>query len=98
MKKEDYFKYYIQGSDHYLIPKNIFDELYNEMNNWKHEFQQLESNWKGLKKSIKDEIERTNKIIEEDSNMIEINNIRKMLNSDRENWLFKMQELENKNG
>lgn len=35
MNKEDYFKYYIQGSDHYLIPKDIFEELFNEMNNWK---------------------------------------------------------------
>ena len=35
MNKEDYSKYYIQGSDHYLIPKDIFDELFNEMNNWK---------------------------------------------------------------
>ena len=24
MNKEDYFKYYIQGSDHYLIPKDVF--------------------------------------------------------------------------
>lgn len=37
MNKEDYFKYYIQGSDHYLIPKDIFDELFNEMSNWKEE-------------------------------------------------------------
>ena len=37
MNKEDYFKYYIQGSDHYLIPKDIFEELFNEMNNWKEE-------------------------------------------------------------
>ena len=35
MNKEDYFKYYIQGSDHYLIPKYVFDELFNEMMNWK---------------------------------------------------------------
>lgn len=35
MNKEDYFKYYIQGSDHYLIPKDIFDELFDEMENWK---------------------------------------------------------------
>ena len=35
MNKEDYFKYYIQGSDHYLIPKDIFDELFGEMENWK---------------------------------------------------------------
>lgn len=37
MNKEDYFKYYIQGSDHYLIPRDIFEELFNEMNNWKEE-------------------------------------------------------------
>lgn len=39
MRREDYLKYYIQGSDHYLIPKDIFDELFNEMNNWKKEAQ-----------------------------------------------------------
>lgn len=41
MNKEDYFKYYIQGSDHYLIPKDIFDELFNEMFNWKEESKEL---------------------------------------------------------
>ena len=39
MKIEDYFKYYIQGSDHYLIPKDVFIELFNEMSNWKEESQ-----------------------------------------------------------
>ena len=37
MTREDYSKYYIQGSDHYLIPRDIFDELFNEMINWKEE-------------------------------------------------------------
>ena len=37
MKIEDYNEYYIQGSDHYLIPKDIFKELFNEMFNWKEE-------------------------------------------------------------
>lgn len=37
MKIEDYSKYYIQGSDHYLIPKDVFNELFNEMLNWKEE-------------------------------------------------------------
>ena len=41
MKLEDYFKYYIQGSDHYLIPKDVFDELFNEMINWKEEAKEL---------------------------------------------------------
>lgn len=37
MKIEDYNKYYVQGSDHYLIPKDVFKELFNEMVNWKEE-------------------------------------------------------------
>ena len=37
MKIEDYFKYYIQGSDHYLIPKDGFNELFDEMVNWREE-------------------------------------------------------------
>ena len=39
MNKEDYFKYYIQGSDHYLIPKYVFEELFDEMSNWRDESQ-----------------------------------------------------------
>ena len=44
MNKEDYFKYHIQGSDHYLIPKDVFDELFNEMVNWKEENKILREN------------------------------------------------------
>lgn len=39
MNLEDYNEYYIQGSDHYLIPKDVFKELFNEMVNWKEESQ-----------------------------------------------------------
>lgn len=39
MKKEDYLKYYVQSSDHYLIPKYTFEELFNEMENWREEAQ-----------------------------------------------------------
>ena len=39
MNKEDYFKYYIQGSQHYLIPKDVFDELFVEMESWKEDTQ-----------------------------------------------------------
>lgn len=39
MKMEDYNEYYIQGSDHYLIPKDVFMEIFNEMINWKEESQ-----------------------------------------------------------
>ena len=41
MNKEDYFKYYIQGSDHYLIPKDVFKELFGEMENWREEAKEL---------------------------------------------------------
>ena len=41
MNKEDYSKYYIQGSDHYLIPKDVFNELFDEMENWKEETKEL---------------------------------------------------------
>ena len=41
MNKEDYFKYYIQGSDHYLIPKDVFDELFDKKVNWKKESKEL---------------------------------------------------------
>ena len=41
MKIEDYNEYYIQGSDHYLIPKDVFKELFNEMSNWREEAKEL---------------------------------------------------------
>ena len=41
MKMEDYNEYYIQGSDHYLIPKDVFDELFDEMENWREEAKEL---------------------------------------------------------
>ena len=54
MKIEDYSEYYIQGSDHYLIPKDVFKELFNEMTNWKEESQKQ-------KEVIEKAIEFTNK-------------------------------------
>lgn len=50
MKMEDYNEYYIQGSDHYLIPKDVFMKIFNEMINWKEESQkQKEVIDKGIK-------------------------------------------------
>ena len=66
MKIEDYFKYYIQGSDHYLIPKDVFKELFNEMVNWKEEIRQL-------KKQL-----TTYKILHRDCNIDNIKNISKI--------------------
>lgn len=41
MNLEDYNEYYIQGSDHYLIPKDVFIELFDEMSNWREEVKEL---------------------------------------------------------
>ena len=57
MNKEDYSKYYIQGSDHYLIPKDVFDELFNEMVNWREES-------KKQRETI-DKLELENKVLKE---------------------------------
>ena len=53
MNKEDYFKYYIQGSDHYLIPKDVFDELFDEMENWKEEAKELKKQIEEWKHHLK---------------------------------------------
>ncbi len=49
MKLEEYSKYYIQGSDHYLIPKDIFVELYKEMLNFRKETFELKRQLKYLR-------------------------------------------------
>lgn len=56
MKIEDYNKYYIQGSDHYLIPKDVFKELFNEMVNWKEESQKQKEVIDKIQKIINTEI------------------------------------------
>lgn len=62
MSKEDYGKYYIQGSDHYLIPKDIFDELFEEMESWKHDTQKYKEVIDKIKKEIKKELKENNHI------------------------------------
>lgn len=52
MNLEDYNKYYIQGSDHYLIPKDEFKELFNEMINWKEESQRQKEAINNIKKLV----------------------------------------------
>ena len=54
MSKEDYFKYYIQGSDHYLIPRDIFEELFDEMSNWRDESKQLKEVIEEVREYIED--------------------------------------------
>lgn len=52
MELKDYSKYYIQGSDHYLIPKDIFKELFNEMVSWREESIELKKQLKEKEKLI----------------------------------------------
>ena len=54
MNLEDYNKYYIQGSDHYLIPKYVFEELFDEMSNWRDESKQLKEVIKEVREYIED--------------------------------------------
>ena len=79
MNKEDYNKFYIQGSDHYLIPKDVFDELFDEMENWKEENQKLKAElqlYKGSLKREQEAIHRVNELeevidkLKEDLNLI----------------------------
>lgn len=65
MNKEDYFKYYIQGSDHYLIPKDVFDELFDEMNNWKEEAKELKKQLEAGEEQYNDLVEENEKLQEQ---------------------------------
>lgn len=64
MNKEDYNKFYIQGSEHYLIPKDVFDELFDEMENWKEENQELKAELQLYKGSLKREHEAIHRVNE----------------------------------
>lgn len=76
MNKEDYNKYYIQGSDHYLIPKDVFIELFNEMINWKEESQKQKEVIDKIQKIINTEIKLMGYAVN-DSCLILIQNILK---------------------
>ena len=83
MNKEDYFKYYIQGSDHYLIPKDVFDELFDEMVNWKEEVK--ESNQKYL-----------NAVADYETTMSELQELKKQLESANEQISYLRRSIERK--
>ena len=100
MNKEDYNKFYIQGSDHYLIPKDVFKELFNEMVNWKEEAYDVTHKIKYNERSRR----RMQKSLMEKINLLEDNwdKLKEWLESNWEEsqdiWFVKiinkMQELE----
>ena len=65
MTKEDYFKYYIQGSDHYLIPKDVFEELFDEMSNWRDESKQLKEVIEEVREYINSKVISNGEIIDQ---------------------------------
>ena len=65
MKMEDYSKYYIQGSDHYLIPKDVFKELFDEMSNWRDESKQLKEVIEEVREYINSKVISNGEIIDQ---------------------------------
>ena len=89
MNKEDYFKYYIQGSDHYLIPKDVFIELFEEMENWREEAKELKEKYLNAVADYETtmfEKEQLNSLV--NSCQEEIRRLKKQLeeNKDKINW------------
>ena len=77
MNKEDYNEYYIQNSNHYLIPKDVFMELFNEMINWKEENKILRENAENNDKVV-DNVNWENMLLKKENKQIkEIFNYRK---------------------
>lgn len=72
MKIEDYSKYYIQGSDHYLIPKNEFIKLFNEMLSWKNESKKQKEAIDKVKKHCEIEINASNHYLQNHSSQQEL--------------------------
>ena len=72
MKIEDYNEYYIQGSDHYLIPKDAFMELFNEMINWKEENKILKENAENNDKVV-DKVNWENMLLKKENEQLKYN-------------------------
>ena len=72
MKIEDYNEYYIQGSDHYLIPKGAFMELFNEMINWKKENKILKENAENNDKVV-DKVNWENMLLKKENEQLKDN-------------------------
>ena len=107
MKIEDYTKYYIQGSDHYLIPKDVFMELFNEMINWREENKILKENAEHNDKVV-DKVNWENMLLKKENAQLKDNwndlkkYAKEIISTDNELYgtdlLDKMQEIEKGNG
>ena len=107
MKMEDYSKYYIQGSDHYLIPKDVFIELFNEMVNWREENKILRENAEHNDKVV-DKVNWENMLLKKENEQLKNNwndlkkYAKEIISTDNELYgtdlLDKMLEIEKGNG
>ena len=70
MKIEDYNEYYIQNSNHYLIPKDVFMELFNEMINWKEENKILRENAENNDKVV-DKVNWENMLLKKENKQLQ---------------------------
>ena len=84
MNKEDYFKYYIQGSDHYLIPRDVFEELFDEMSNWRDESKQLKEVIEEVREYINSKVISNGEIIDQ-LRKIEVKELLQILDKAMEN-------------
>ena len=83
MSKEDYFKYYIQGSDHYLIPKDVFKELFDEMSNWRDESKQLKEVIEKVREYINSKVISNGEIIDQ-LRKIEVKELLQILDKEKD--------------
>ena len=72
MKIEEYNEYYIQNSNHYLIPKDVFMELFNEMINWKEENKILRENAENNDKVV-DNVNWENMLLKKENKQLKDN-------------------------
>ncbi len=107
MKIEDYNKYYIQGSDHYLIPKDDFIRLFNEMVNWREETKVLKNQFNYLRsgeyfnqlkfeRNILQDIVENGKVSKEDKEFIDCTHRNtELLEQQREFDKYLVEKIEN---
>ena len=84
MKLEDYNEYYIQGSDHYLIPKYVFKELFDEMSNWRDESKQLKEIIEEAREYINSKVISNGEIIDQ-LRKIEVKDLLQILDKAKKN-------------
>ena len=63
MTKDDYFKYRVQGGDIYVLPIDIFDELFNELVNLQQESKELRKIFDKIENLLNDYEMQNNEVI-----------------------------------